>query len=155
MKTIQTVSQITAIVYLLAAAAQGADSDATRRREHIERTTERVLHDHGRSMEVTSRYRDDSEAHKRGASDIRSKDIPRPERHSEARDISRALGRGHTVIVEERNVPPLRSGYQMNTSYRDGQPVRSSAQPARATETHTHIQPDRTVTPARRTTPTR
>jgi hypothetical protein len=127
------------------ASSASTRSDANQRRQQIEQTTQRVLQERGRTMEVTSRDRQNSTAHQRGAIDIRSKDIPRTERHSEARVISRELGRNHTVIVEERNVPPIAPGYQMNTSYRNGQPVRSSAQPGRATETHTHIQPDRTV----------
>lgn len=111
-------------------------------RTHIENTTRQVLQDCGRTMVVTSRHRDDSAAHQRGAIDIRSINIPQPTRHAEAQEISRRLP-NHNVIVEER-----RGNAQTNTTYRNGQQGAVRQVPPHATATH--IQPDaRNCRPAR------
>jgi len=120
---------------------------ATQRREHIKDVTETTLQDRGRVMDVTSEYRENSAAHRRGAIDIESRSLNSATRHSEAQAISRNLGSGHTVVVEEVSAD---GRTQTNTSYRNG--VRQNThvnQPVTATATHTHIQPDGAATSAR------
>lgn len=143
------------LLLLLAASALRAQCPspthgAAQRRAHIERTTNQVLTERGRTMVVTSRHRDNSQAHQRGAIDIRSNDISRQARHDEARAISERL-RNHNVVVEE-----VRGNRQTNTTYRNGVQGAERNLPRHATGTHTHIQPDRPrCTPTRGATPAR
>ena len=116
--------------------------DIEKDREYIENVAKITLESRGRKMEVTSRSegREGSAPHMRGAVDIRSKDLSSKARHAEAQEISKNLGAGHVVIVEEVD---FKSGKQTNTSYRDGKPHKTHKnQPITATNTHTHIQPD-------------
>jgi len=113
---------------------------ADKARQHIEKVTKETLDKRGREMVVTSRYREDSAAHMRGAIDIRSKELSTEQRHAEAKEISKNLGKDYTVNVEEVDRP---IGSQTNTSYRNGELLnRHENQPKTATDTHTHIQPD-------------
>lgn len=118
-------------------------AEAQSAREHIETTTSEVLDGRGRELEVTSRHRDDSTAHQRGAIDYRSNDISSSERHEEAREVSRALGNNHQVVVEE--VHRAEGGYgpsaQQNTTYQGGERGASRWGDVKATGTHTHVQP--------------
>lgn len=113
-------------------------------REDIKTTTQQSM---PRPMRVTSEDRTTprSAAHDRGAIDIRSHNVSAPQRHQEAKEISRHLGPHYTTVVEEVHRPaPGQPGpsAQTNTSYRDGALVRQSSGPVKATGTHTHIQPD-------------
>lgn len=141
------------ILALLAAAAVTpslalADEPSAAAREarsNIESTTQRVLEDRGRELDVTSRHRDDSPAHARGAIDYSSKDLSTTERHEEAREVSRALGDNHQVIVEE--VHRAAGGHgpaaQENTTYQGGDKGATRWGAVKASGTHTHVQPSR------------
>jgi hypothetical protein len=112
-------------------------------RQHIESIVKAALEARGRQMVITSGYRDNSDAHRRGAIDISSKDLSQEDRHAEAKDISAKLGKEYTVIVEEVDQA---SGTQTNTLYRGGQSIaKQPNQPKSATATHTHIQPNKSV----------
>jgi hypothetical protein len=119
------------------------------RRQEIED----VVHEIPRQPAIKSRHRDDSAAHKRGAIDYSSKDLTEAERHEEARQLSDALGSkgiGHTVVVEEVHVrEPGTEGPsgQVNTAYRDGVQGNVRVGEAKATATHTHVQPEERRTP--------
>jgi len=114
---------------------------AKQERARIEATTRAAM---SRPMVVTSRHRDNSEAHKRGAIDISSKNLSSAQRHAEARALSKALGPRRTVVVEEVHAAPRHYGpeAQRNTAYRNGVQGNSKLGPVRASATHTHIQPD-------------
>jgi hypothetical protein len=94
-------------------------------------------------MVVTSRFRTNSEAHKRGAIDISSRHQTPAERLKDARAISKGLGKDYAVIVEVVTGTKETGGTQKNTSYRDGKRVASHVTPITASATHTHVQPDR------------
>ena len=102
-------------------------------RKHIEKTAKEV-----RNARITSGHRDDSAAHRRGAIDIASKGLTKKERHNEAREISEKLGREYRVVVEE-----VRGDRQTNTTYEGGEKGRTRDNVRKATETHTHIQPNK------------
>jgi hypothetical protein len=104
--------------------------------KHIKDVTEEVLSERGREMVVTSEYRNNSAAHKRGAIDISSKDLSGEDRHEEARVISERLGQGYTVVVEEI----IDNKDQLNTSYREGAQLNQHTDKITASATHTHIQ---------------
>lgn len=120
---------------------------AENRRKHIENVTSDVLHEHGRQMEVTSRHRDNSSAHRRGAIDISSKNLSEMERGAEAQDISARLGPHHRVVVEEVHRPKSGVGpsAQKNTTYQNGAKGDPTWQPVKATATHTHVQPNGSI----------
>lgn len=109
-------------------------------RTHIENTARTVLERRGRELVVTSRYRSNSAAHRRGALDYSSNKISSRDRHAEAEQLSRDLGDGYTVVVEEVH---RAKETQTNTSYRNGQRINRHEDPITADETHTHVQPDR------------
>jgi hypothetical protein len=120
--------------------SSGPTPAAQKERAHIEKVTGSTLASLGRPMVVTSRHRDDSPAHQRGAIDISSKSLSTVQRHNEAKTISKNLGSGYTVVVEEVD---HKTGKQTNTSYANGQLLnRHTNQPILASETHTHIQPN-------------
>lgn len=115
------------------------------RRQEIKDVTGEVLASRGRKLEVTSEHRDNSTAHQQGAIDYRSKNISSEERHEEAKEVSEALGEHHTVVVETVHRPePGAEGptAQIDTAYRDGQEGKTRVKEVKATETHTHVQPD-------------
>lgn len=125
--------------------AQTRPSTPAQNRQHIVNTVNRTAQ---RPITVTSGHRGNSAAHRRGAIDIRSRDIPSPARHTEAAALSRGLGRNHTVVVEEVHSVNRRAGVQgpqaqVNTAYRNGVRGNVRVGPVRASGTHTHIQPDR------------
>jgi hypothetical protein len=122
--------------------------------EHEKKVAREVLERRGRPLEVTSEARDrsselGSRAHdpvNGGAIDIRSKDQSTESRHAEAREISRDLGSSWRVVVEEPHRPSAGAegpAGQVNSTYVDGQAGNVRVGPARATETHTHIQPSK------------
>jgi hypothetical protein len=109
-------------------------------REHIKSVVRDYLASQGREMKVTSEYRKNSAAHMRGAIDLSSKDLTTGQRHADAKEISRQLGKGYTVVVEEVTADRT----QTNTSYRDGKLLNiHKDQLQTASNTHTHIQPDK------------
>lgn len=129
-----------------AASATAAGKTPAERRQHIKDTVNATA---TRPITVTSEHRDNSAAHRRGAIDIRSKDISTEARHTEARQISKALGKDHTVVVEEVHRVDHKRGQhgpeaQVNTAYRDGNKgsTRTMAIPKSDSATHTHIQPE-------------
>ena len=93
---------------------------------------------------VTSRDRPagslSSRAHDRGAIDIV---IPGARNlHSEAKNIARTLGPGHTTIVEEpRSDSDRHTLYRLVSGHQEVQVIIRQAS-KRATGTHIHIQPD-------------
>lgn len=136
MKTMKTIllPLATTLLFATTSAAQARTADQCR--QNITDTTRQVLEERGRPVVVTSGHRDDSAAHRRGAIDIRSNDVDSPTRHADARAISERLP-NHNVIVEERD-----GNRQTNTTYRNGVRGATREGPARASATHTHIQPD-------------
>jgi len=115
------------------------------RRQEIKDVTHATLDSRGRQMVVTSEHRDNSQAHKNGAIDIRSKDLSPEQRQSEAKAVSKALGSRHTVVVEETHAPAPRAEgpkAQVNTAYRDGKKGNTRVTEMKASATHTHVQPD-------------
>jgi hypothetical protein len=112
---------------------------------------ERIARLEDSSVVVVSRYRQPcrpnrtprcSEAHARGAIDIRGTD------HDRAIRISRRLGSSFLVIVEE----VVSDTTQTNTYYRSGErythPIGNPRNaPKTADASHTHIQPDTSSTP--------
>jgi len=115
-------------------------------RTHIEHSTQSATG--GRAV-VTSRDRPSgplsSAAHDRGAIDVNVRGAH--DLHTEANNIARQVGPGHTVIVEE----PGRI-FDKHTSYKVAPPL-SDVQtntyqaPKRATGTHIHIQPNYGIRP--------
>ena len=129
---------VAAALMVAGSATAQVDKYSKARREHIEKVTSQTLGARNQTMSVTSRDRKtpSSKAHDRGAIDIRGTN------YGNARAISGALGRGHTVIVEQPHYPPVSPRYQISSSYRNGRPVSSRPTPLHATAPHTHIQPD-------------
>jgi len=132
-------------VVMVRCAAQGPPApdrvQADRIREHIEEVTRETLAKRGEPMVVKSRYRDDSEAHKRGAIDISSKDLKPDVRHDQAREISKNLGKEYDVIVEENH--DYHKKTKTTITYRDG--IKGNTREVAITRNdegiHTHIQP--------------
>lgn len=100
-----------------------------------------------RSPKITSEDRTSpkSAAHDRGAVDFRSKDVSSTQRHTEAANVSKSLGTRGTVVVEEVHKPAPRAAgpsAQFNTAYKNGTEGNTRTTGVKATETHTHAQPD-------------
>jgi hypothetical protein len=99
-----------------------------------------------RNPTVTSEYRSNSPAHRRGAIDISSKNLTPAQRRAEAQAISSRLGRGYNVVVEE--VHQVQRGQfgpsgQVNTTFNNGRQGTVRVGDVRASATPTHIQPNR------------
>jgi hypothetical protein len=144
-----TISLIASILF--ATGTSFADDTAQSRRAHIENVTGSTLDSQGTDFHVTSRHRDDSPAHRRGAIDYRSNDVSEARRHADARAVSSALGSHHNVVVEEvyRPAGGVGPSAQRDTTYQGGWQGRTTWGPVRATDTHTHVQPNVRATPAR------
>jgi hypothetical protein len=120
-----------------------AEKTPAEQRQHIK---EAVITTVGRDVKVTSEHRGNSAAHQRGAIDISTKDLPATQRHTEAKQISKTLGKDYTVVVEEvHRVPKGQQGpeAQVNTAYRAGTQGNVRTGEIKASATHTHIQPDK------------
>jgi hypothetical protein len=113
---------------------------AENNREWIKLGVREYMAASGRDTKVTSEYRENSAAHRRGAIDISSKDLTPAQRREDAKAISQKLGKGYTVVIEEVGA----DGKQTNTSYREGKLLNTHKdQPKTASATHTHVQPDK------------
>ena len=106
-------------------------------RERIEKVVKEVKPD----VEITSTERSDSEAHsERGAIDISSKDS-KERRHSEAKEISRALKEAYPNDTYDVVVEEVHGDTQTNTTYQGGhQGNKRENLPKEAKATHTHIE---------------
>lgn len=122
------------------AASHHADTPAAASaRENIKTSTSAAMN---RPMTVTSEFRDDSAAHRRGAIDISSKDLTSAQRHAEAKTISNSPGlKNHQVIVEEVHTTKYGPNAQANTTYQNGVQGNTRWGEVKASATHTHIQP--------------
>ncbi len=121
--------------------AKRAQEAESKRIEITEKTKEKVEESPTRVFTRTSGYRENSEAHKRGAIDIRCHDISSEERHIEASAISQNLGSHYLVIVEERH-----DFGQTDTHYRNGKKTKTEEKDTdhvTADGIHTHIQPNK------------
>jgi hypothetical protein len=119
---------------------------ADARRQNIVDKTGAVLKENGRTLDITSGARKNSEAHKRGAIDFSSKGLDTEARHAEAAEVSEELGSDHTVIVEEVHEPAGGAEGprgQVDTAYRNGDRGNVRVHEVRASATHTHVQPER------------
>ena len=125
-----------------------AQSNTTQSKQADRAVIEAGIRSIPRNPVITSRDRTSppSAAHDRGAVDFRSNNVSPTTRHSEARELSNSLGRKNTVVVEEVHRPNRGAegpSVQVNTAYRDGTQGNTRVGPVRATQTHTHVQPER------------
>lgn len=128
----------------------GPDQNANALREYEAAATTALLLTTGRNLDITSahRSRSSSPAHADGAIDYRSNNISATHRHTEARELSIALGPKFTVIVEEGYRPNteidglhpviVTGPFRSLTPYNNGSPGRTQFGKYQAT--HTHVQ---------------
>jgi hypothetical protein len=133
----------------------GPDPKANAVREYIYIATRDFLLARGRDFIWTSGYRPAtgatlaSSAHAGGAIDYRAIDIPSAQRHAEGLALSKSLGQGFTVIVEETYVPGVTPGallyvapVHVMTFYCGGCPLEGRTKiisPKTGQNTHIHV----------------
>lgn len=110
---------------------------------HIHRTVRKVDQRNRVRTRVTSRHRNNSTAHARGALDFSTRGRNRTQRQAHARQYSKALGRGYNVVVERVSKPRVGPPAQINTTYNNGLRGRRRVGPIKASATHIHVQPNR------------
>lgn len=79
----------------------GSSPEANAVREHFAFGTRDFITGRGRDFVPTSGHRGNSGAHENGAFDYRSRELTIAQRHTEARELSQALGPHAQVIAEE------------------------------------------------------
>jgi len=105
--------------------------------------SERGIARHQAAGQITSLFRSNSEAHKRGAFDISIRTSKNPD--AEAAKIRDSLGKGFIVIHEQ---PSADGKMQTNTTFFDNGTSKSETKPHgtkgfTATGPHIHVQPNK------------